>query len=464
MEHIRTWIDPDNCGFRLELYDPNERDSYGKAVLAYEFYHDDTLIYQNEDFHCSPLHGTDSDETVTSLLQFLSLRPGDMDPDYFNDYSPEQLAWCMEHGEQLSQYVEMLENPVRYYRHRQSGDYLAIQPNRWHRLSDGTRVYEGRSNAIVGLLSSMCSCSISDVHRQECDPVEEEDVPEEWHQAIGLRERGNQMGYSHHWHGPRRVSAGKFSAIAWHCRRVVEHIGVPVQLEDNDAMPPIFTSKEIRFNGVGEAGHETCIIGRDYLSSFCKTDRKPYDAAVCACLIVLRAHLGEKFIVTSSGDDDEEGWPIARKACQEVLKRGGDFSLLTAGYERFNRRGLKYKREASQFFRKCYRLSNDWLMFRVGAKVKVFKRYSADSYIENQPIASASNLPTAAWLATILEIEETLRHEARTGKPDFPMEPFLENAKETPHDWTALAILADAMEDKDDRRFMVLRALLPREV
>jgi hypothetical protein len=272
------------------------------------------------------------------------------------------------------------------------------------------------------------------------------------------------MGYTHYWKGPKRVSSRQFATIAWHCRLVVEHLGVPMQFESDEALPPVFTPKEIRFNGVGEAGHETFLIQRTNLSDFCKTNRKPYDAAVCACLIVLRAHLGEKFIITSDGDDDEEGWPIARKACQEVLKHGSDFSLLTAGYERFNRRGLSYKREAGQFFRKGYRLSNDWLMFRVGEKVKVFKRDSPDTYIEDSPIASANNLPTAAWLATILEIEETLRREARAGKPDFPMEPFLENAKETSHDWTALAILADAMEDKGDRRFMVLRALLPREL
>jgi hypothetical protein len=107
-EHIRTWTDPDGNGFRLELYDLNTRDRDGKWTLGYEFYHHDALIFEGEDFYASPLHAVDSDATVAGLLTFLSLRPGDTDPDYFADYTEEQLAWAREWGETLSLYEDEL--------------------------------------------------------------------------------------------------------------------------------------------------------------------------------------------------------------------------------------------------------------------------------------------------------------------------------------------------------------------
>jgi hypothetical protein len=41
------------------------------------------------------------------------LRPGDTDSDWFVGYSPEQLAWCRGHGEELACQVEMLEERAR---------------------------------------------------------------------------------------------------------------------------------------------------------------------------------------------------------------------------------------------------------------------------------------------------------------------------------------------------------------
>lgn len=44
----------------------------------------------------------------------------------------------------------------------------------------------------------------------------------------------------------------------------------------------------IRFNGVGELSHETFLIERFSREfEFCKTNRKPYDLAVCGVLILI---------------------------------------------------------------------------------------------------------------------------------------------------------------------------------
>ena len=74
-ECIRTWK---QAGFTLHLYDTYSYDRLGKSILAYEFYdHEegDEPLFTGADFHCSPLHAIDSDETLAALLGFLSLHP-----------------------------------------------------------------------------------------------------------------------------------------------------------------------------------------------------------------------------------------------------------------------------------------------------------------------------------------------------------------------------------------------------
>lgn len=104
-DHIRTWTDPDGNGFRLELWDTYQTDR-GKSRLAYQFFHNDALVFEGDDFCASPMHSVDGDETARSLLGFLSLQPGDTDPEYFDSYTPDQLEWARAHGETLSLYTE----------------------------------------------------------------------------------------------------------------------------------------------------------------------------------------------------------------------------------------------------------------------------------------------------------------------------------------------------------------------
>ena len=47
---------------------------------------------------------------LPGLLAFLSLKPGDTDPEYFEGYTPEQLEFARQEGESLSLLVEGLEN------------------------------------------------------------------------------------------------------------------------------------------------------------------------------------------------------------------------------------------------------------------------------------------------------------------------------------------------------------------
>ena len=61
-----------------------------------------------EDFAGSPLHADDSDETLRALIGFLTLRPGDTDPEYFEHYTERQRQFCDQDAEALSIYADEL--------------------------------------------------------------------------------------------------------------------------------------------------------------------------------------------------------------------------------------------------------------------------------------------------------------------------------------------------------------------
>lgn len=73
------------------------------------------VVFEGEDFGCSPMHAIDSDETLAGIMSFLTLRPGDTDREYFEDYTEAQLDYC-------SQHAEALANEVWYRFNRCKGD------------------------------------------------------------------------------------------------------------------------------------------------------------------------------------------------------------------------------------------------------------------------------------------------------------------------------------------------------
>jgi len=88
--------------FHLAVWDTGRTDSRGQSYLGYQLTTHGTTIFQGEDFAGSPLHADDSDETISSLMSFLTLRPGDTDSEHFEGYSTAQLDFASEHAEALS--------------------------------------------------------------------------------------------------------------------------------------------------------------------------------------------------------------------------------------------------------------------------------------------------------------------------------------------------------------------------
>lgn len=74
-------------GYKLTMKQPG-----GKPVV----------LFEGEDFGNSPSNSIDGDEMVVGIMGFLTLRPGDTDREYFDDYTPAQLEYCSQWAEALS--------------------------------------------------------------------------------------------------------------------------------------------------------------------------------------------------------------------------------------------------------------------------------------------------------------------------------------------------------------------------
>lgn len=114
------------------------------------------------------------------------------------------------------------------------------------------------------------------------------------------------MGYTHHFESSDdRVPADIALELEELCRKT----GTPLCLEYGSDLPPIFSSELICFNGVGEDGHDDFVLdfSSDSFSDFCKTNRKPYDLAVCICLLAL-SHKLPYFSFSSDGIWGDGEW------------------------------------------------------------------------------------------------------------------------------------------------------------
>jgi len=78
---------------------------------------------------------------------------------------------------------------------------------------------------------------------------------------------------------------------------------------------PVVGPRQVALNGVGEDAHETFAFPGDMGFNFCKTQWKPYDDVVVACLLVARDYFPEEVLEIAS---DGQGEPGAFRAGQEL--------------------------------------------------------------------------------------------------------------------------------------------------
>jgi hypothetical protein len=287
------------------------------------------------------------------------------------------------------------------------------------------------------------------------------------------------MGYTHYWVRPKVVGPGwKWMQAMGQCQNVCQWLeqtygfrlltdrdmpGVPVPHEQ----PAEFNSAYVRLNGVGDLGHETFLVRRVFhpseyavarqgrrgpWSDFCKTERKPYDVAVCACLIVLN-HWFPRFRPDSdSGDDAEGGWPLARAACQHVLGYGDTFRLTLV--DPVGPFGLKSGEPTRYKDEVTWPLSNGWRLTRRPqsgpwtVEVTWYDKLASGVYNSRKVTYDVGNSNTtlyeACWNATCEFVGHLLRESPCTRVGEF-----VRMAREC-GGWEPFVIMDDALQDAGD--------------
>src|SRR5262245_7011662 len=107
---MRTWTDDP---YKLELFEtPHTIGSHTR--IGYRLRRHGRTVFVGDDIGVPPTDTLDGDDTLHGVLTFLSLRPGDTDPEHFDTYTPEQLAWRDEHAEELA--IRLEEHRERPHR------------------------------------------------------------------------------------------------------------------------------------------------------------------------------------------------------------------------------------------------------------------------------------------------------------------------------------------------------------
>lgn len=88
--------------FALTLWETGRTCNTGQTKLRYRLTMDSRTLFEGDDYGCSPMHCIDSDASVEGIMGFLTVRPGDTDPEFFKDYAPAQLEYCQRYAEALS--------------------------------------------------------------------------------------------------------------------------------------------------------------------------------------------------------------------------------------------------------------------------------------------------------------------------------------------------------------------------
>jgi len=82
------------AGYTMTLEDTGGTGEYGKGRVAYTFSKPTgELLFSGNDLF-TPFRDPEGLECAKTLLTFLTLQPGDIDDEYFDKYTPEQLEWA----------------------------------------------------------------------------------------------------------------------------------------------------------------------------------------------------------------------------------------------------------------------------------------------------------------------------------------------------------------------------------
>jgi hypothetical protein len=123
------------------------------------------------------------------------------------------------------------------------------------------------------------------------------------------------MGYSHTWIPTHVFTQQEFERLKTNVNQIIAtaalppwSIGISLILADADDL--YIEGSPLGDQSEAETRHETFVLKRDSLTpQYCKTERKPYDTVVVACLVAAQViALEAGFSLKLSSDGDEDDW------------------------------------------------------------------------------------------------------------------------------------------------------------
>jgi hypothetical protein len=130
-----------------------------------------------------------------------------------------------------------------------------------------------------------------------------------------------QAGYSHYFIFTSPPDETRLKACIADMGRIVAAADQLVAGPDG-AAAPIVEPLKIEFNGRGENAHEPFVFPGKVGVNNCKTQFKPYDAVVTACLIVAHDYFPPSTLtIASDGQWDDGDWAAGARLYEKALSR-----------------------------------------------------------------------------------------------------------------------------------------------
>jgi len=118
------------------------------------------------------------------------------------------------------------------------------------------------------------------------------------------------MGFTRYYDVKETLDPEKFKQYSKDCKTVCDVITekYAIKLASGDGTgSPVFTDEKVHFNGVFEDSHEDFLLSINSKGfNFTKTQYKPYDKHVLACLILAKKYFKDSIKTTSDGDSEDQ--------------------------------------------------------------------------------------------------------------------------------------------------------------
>lgn len=128
-----------------------------------------------------------------------------------------------------------------------------------------------------------------------------------------------RAGYTHYFTWTKKPGAAQLNACVKDMARIVDAAQEQLAGPEGDGTP-LIEPANIEFNGRGSDAHEPFVFPGQAGFNFCKTDGKPYDATVTACLLAARDHFSpDELKIASDGQWDDGDWNEGAKLYRQVF-------------------------------------------------------------------------------------------------------------------------------------------------